>query len=123
MSDDMLRKMIKYWFRNSMPEEGWDQATYERIIQGNYGISVAEWEENLRTEESATQVKSAIMLASMPTKAQIRDRFNIDRTRSRFTALRVDRSAFEKDAKLPTDEEASAWAKDAANQEGDQSRL
>lgn len=117
MSDDMLRKMIKYWFRNSMPEEGWDQATYERIIQGNYGISVAEWEENLRTEESATQVKSAIMLASMPTKAQIRDRFNIDRTRSRFTALRVDRSAFEKDAKLPTDEEASAWAKDAANQE------
>ena len=57
------------------------------------------------------------MLASMPTKAQIGDRFNIDRTRSRFTALRVDRSAFEKDAKLPTDEEASAWAKDAANQQ------
>ena len=73
MSDDMLRKMIKYWFRLDARRGLGDQATYERIIQGNYGISVAEWEENLRTEESATQVKSAIMLASMPTKAQIRD--------------------------------------------------
>jgi peptidyl-prolyl cis-trans isomerase D len=115
MSDAMLRKMIRYWFRNSMPEEGWDQATYKRIIQGNYGISIAEWEENLRTEESATQVKAALLLASMPTQAQIRDRFNIDRTRSRFTALRIDRKIFEKEAKAPTDAEATAWAKVATN--------
>ncbi len=117
MSDDMLRQMIKYWFRNSMPETGWDQDTYKRIIQGNYGISTAEWEENLRTEEGATQIKAALMLAAMPTKAQIRDRFNIDRTRSRFTAVRIDRSLFEKDAKLPTDEEAAAWAEDSANEQ------
>jgi len=115
MSDAMLRKLIQFWFRNSMPEEGWDQATYKRIIQGNYGVSVAEWEENLRTEESATQIRSALMLASMPTKAQLRDRFNIDRTRSRFTTLRIDRSAFEKEGSEPSDEAVKAWAADAAN--------
>jgi parvulin-like peptidyl-prolyl isomerase len=115
LSDDMMRKMIKFWFRNSMPEEGWDQAVYKRIIQGNYGITTAEWEENLRTEESATQMRSAVMLASMPTLAQVRDRFNIDRTRSRFTTLKIDRSAFAEGAADPSEKELTTWSLETVN--------
>jgi peptidyl-prolyl cis-trans isomerase D len=115
MSDERLRGMIKYWFRNSMPTTGWDQAAYERIIQGNYGVTPSEWEDTLRREDAAAQIQALLGLTSMPTAAQMRDRFNIDRTRSRFTAVRIDRSAFADQVVKAEEAEVATWAKDDKN--------
>ena len=115
LDNGTLRKMISYWFRNAMPEEGWDQETYERIIKGNYGTSTAEWEDSVRREQAAAMIQSALGFASMPTMAQIKDRVALDRTRVRLTAVRIDRSAFEKGAAAPDEAAVTAWLADATN--------
>jgi hypothetical protein len=110
VSDKTLRAMINYWFRNSMPETGWDQKVYERVINGNYNMTTAEWEESVRREEVVTQLRNAISVIAMPSLAQLRDRFNLERTRNRFTAVRIDRSAFT--VAEVSDADVSAWSKE-----------